>query len=197
DSVSADRFHAQGEFFGNLSDGLARGDHTKNLILAIGENLVRSFCRFGVQVEYQLFSKSRTNVFPATDNFTNCLDEFCRSAFFREVTRGPGSEDSGGVLILGMHTQDEYRQFGRFRMQLLQYIQTVLVRHCDVEQYDIPRFALNDFESFVAVTRFRSNSHSGILGNDSLQALANDGMIIDDANFDHSSARPALWFLLG
>src|SRR5262245_57789863 len=70
-------------------------------------------------------------------------------------------------------------------MQLLQHIEPVLVRHGEIEQHDVTRFAQDDSHRFLTITGFCSYSHARVLGNDAFQAFSNNSVIIYDTYFNH------------
>ncbi len=72
-------------------------------------------------------------------------------------------------------------------MNFFQNVETALARQRQVEQDNITVHVPNQGDTFVAVLRFGYDRHSRTLGNDSLQPLAHNRMIVNDDDLNHTS----------
>ena len=173
------------EFLSDVAYRLSGSNHAKDLVFAIGEKLVRGLLRVGFEIHNEFLCQGRADILAAANHFSDRLDEFCRRALFGKVPGCAGAQHTHGVLVLGVHAQNQYGQAGGFGVQLLEDVEAALVRHRNVEQDHITGLALDDLQGFVTVAGFARHGHSGIFGNDSLQAFAYDSVIINDNDFNH------------
>ena len=139
------------------------------------------------EIEDEPLGQRRAHVFSAPNDFPDRLDQLCRSAVLGQITRGSRAQNADGVLIFSVHAEDEHGKAGRFGVQFFHDIESVLVRHGDIEQHHITGLAFDDEHGFVTVSGFASDRHSNIFRDDSFQACAHDSVIVNNNDFDHLS----------
>src|SRR5439155_17029828 len=67
----------------------------------------------------KFFGQRSAHIFTPADNFSNGLDQFCGSAVFSHVSGCAGAQDAHGVLIFGMHAENQHGKARRRGMELL------------------------------------------------------------------------------
>src|SRR5207244_8840074 len=98
---------------------------------------------------------------------------------------GPDCVEELGVVV--ERGEDQRRARRAALAQSLQDADAVETRHAEVEQDDVGLLALDDLQRLHTVDGLASDDDVGREAEEAAQALADDGLVFDDANADHAS----------
>src|SRR6185436_15367550 len=82
-----------------------------------------------------------------------------------------------------MHAQDQYRQLGPQLLDFAQHFPPAATRHSDIEDHDIPFLIRDPSQRLVGISSFTKRSVLKVIGQDKLQALSNESMVINEQDF--------------
>src|SRR5205085_9437701 len=102
---------AERELSGDLADRFAGSEQGENLEFTVGEQLVRGLFLVRSQSSRQIFSQGSADILPARQNGSDGFDQFFRGAFLVQVTGRASLQSAPRILIFGMNTQNQHRQF--------------------------------------------------------------------------------------
>ena len=146
---------------------------------------MRALRSLGLLVQHELFGHSRVEIAASGDDFGDGFDELRRRAVLGKVTRSAGVHRAARELIGRMHAQDEHRQRRPLTPQILQQLDPADARQREVEHQHVPIGAADLSESLLGVRRLSDNGGRKRARQHLLDALTDDGMIVDEKNARH------------
>jgi len=88
-------------------------------------------------------------------------------------------------VFLGKTGQNQHRQVRRARLDRRERVDAALVGHRQVHDEDVDLPLPDDVDGLATVRSLRDDLQVDLLGEELLQAGANDGVVVDDGDSDH------------
>src|SRR5512135_2613782 len=183
-AIHAHGLDTQIEFLSDLGQGLAGGNHHQRLVLAIGETLVRRALVVVGDGNGELLGHCGTDVLLAGRDLTDGLHEEVRRHLLGQITGGTGLQCAYRVVLFRVHGEDEHRQPRKLLLDQLEGIDAVAVRHRNIHQHHVPGTVAHHLHHLDTVGCLTGYHQVVGIGQDQLQPLAHDGVVVDDKNAD-------------
>ena len=145
---------------------------------------MRELCGRRVKAAGKAFGQGVTDVFSAREDFFHGAHNLVGRRVFGDVTGGAGFQNAHGKLVLGMHAEDEDSHARAGFHELLKDIEAAAAGHGDVQKHDVPGLIMDLFDCFRAAAGFAKDRLGEGIGQDSFEALADDGVVIHDKKMD-------------
>ena len=139
----------------------------------------------GHGVQRELLGHLGADVGAAAGDLADRGDELRRGAFLGEVARGPGADRAHRVLVLLVHGEDENAQLRLLGVHLLDELDAALAGHRHVEQQEIELELAHALHHLVAVARLAHDLEVARRGEQLLEPLAHDRVVVGDDDADH------------
>ncbi len=122
---------------------------------------------------------------PPAATLRSAPSSFSAGAVLGEIAGGAGLQRARRVLVLAVHRQDEELHARLLDSQALDEVDAREARHGHVEQRHVVVVGLDQRERLVAARRFARHLHVGRRGEDALQAVAHDLVVVGEQHADH------------
>lgn len=118
-------------------------------------------------------------------NFEYGVCDLLRSFLLHDVASATGFEDTFGIQRFFVHGDDQNREMWVCAVQIMQKVEAAFSRETYIEQHEIGIGLIDAIRSLSGIGRMAANKQAGYFFDDLNQAIAKDGMIIDN---EHASA---------
>src|SRR2546426_1608296 len=142
---------------------------------------VLCLCRYTSTI---FFGERRTQIAPASHDFTYCQDQFIGTRAFEHVACGTVSQRLEHIRLITVHGQDNDPGFGGALHHLTQSSEAVDAWHHEIEQEHIRPHPVGQLHHFRRVSSFANENEIRLLFQQDPQALADEVMVISQKNTD-------------
>jgi hypothetical protein len=178
--VRAHRLHRQVQRRGNLARALAGDDALQHLELAVRQLRVARRTRRAVELLHHALGQAGRDVGAACGHLAHGRHQLGRGAVLGDIAVGPGAEGAQRVLLLGVHAQHQHRHAGMFGPDAPYQLQPAHARHRQIDDGQAKRRAAQAFQRLEAAAGLGDLPFVGHRLEDAPQALAHDGVVIDE-----------------
>ncbi len=127
------------------------------------------------------------DVAAALGDLADRVDELARGALLGDVAGRAGLQRRGRVQLLGVDREHEHRPLGELALQVGEQLEAAPARHGEVDQRHVPGRAARELEELGAVGGLAHDGELGIGGEELLQAVPHDRMVVCDEDSHRGS----------
>ena len=138
--------------------------------------------------EGELLGHLGRDISAARGDLTDGLLQLGGRAFLGEIAAGAGLDGAHCVLQLLVHAEHQDAQLGIFRAHQLDQLHAAAPRHRQVQHEQVELEFAHALHDFAAVGGFADHLHVLDIGDDALESLAHDGVVVGDHDPDHEAA---------
>ena len=108
-------------------------------------------------------------------------------ALFVEVAGSPRAYGTHRVLVFAVHAQHQHRQFGAGLFDQFDEFNAAAAGHRHVGDEHVPCLRPHHRQHIVTIGGLAGDDDIALLGENLLQALAHDGVVVGDQHADHAA----------